>query len=210
MIMVLSGAALAAAVGDWIAVGRRRRRLEHLLKPATLGLLIAVAVLLDPDSESQRAWFVGALFLSLAGDIFLMLPERFFVAGLGSFLLAHVAYIGGFWGSGEDLSERALLVGAAATLAAGLVLGRIVVRGARARSPQLAVPVFVYVVAISMMVISAVGTKNPAAIAGAGLFYISDTLIAWNRFVGAISWAPVAIMITYHLAQGGLVLSLVV
>lgn len=209
MIMVLSGAALAAAVGDWIAVGRRRRRLEHVLKPATLGLLIAVAVLLDPDSESQRAWFVVALFLSLAGDIFLMLPERFFVAGLGSFLLAHVAYIGGFWG-GEDLSERALLVGAAATLAAGLVLGRIVVRGAHARSPQFALPVFVYIIAISIMVISAVGTMNPAAIAGAGLFYVSDTLIAWNRFVGAIAWAPVAIMITYHLAQGGLVLSLAV
>jgi hypothetical protein len=36
----------------------------------------------------------------------------------------------------------------------------------------------------------------------------SDSLIAWNRFVKPLSWAPVVIMVTYHMGQTGLVLSL--
>ena len=48
------------------------------------------------------------------------------------------------------------------------------------------------------------------AVVGAGLFYVSDALIAWNRFVAETRHGRVAIMVTYHLAQMGLVLSLVV
>jgi hypothetical protein len=44
---------------------------------------------------------------------------------------------------------------------------------------------------------------------GASLFFASDSLIAWNRFVRPRAWAPVAIMVTYHLGQAGLVTSLV-
>ena len=43
----------------------------------------------------MRAWFVAALVLSLAGDVFLMLPKDLFVFGLGAFLLGHLAYIVG-------------------------------------------------------------------------------------------------------------------
>ena len=32
----------------------------------------------------------------------------------------------------------------------------------------------------------------------------SDALIAWNRFVRRLAWAPVVIMVTYHLGQRGL------
>jgi hypothetical protein len=34
-------------------------------------------------------------------------------------------------------------------------------------------------------------------------------MIAWDRFVKPFTWARPAIMVTYHLAQAGLVLSLV-
>jgi hypothetical protein len=37
----------------------------------------------------------------------------------------------------------------------------------------------------------------------------SDALIAETRFVGPRKWAPVVIMVTYHLGQAGLTLSLV-
>jgi len=47
-----------------------------------------------------------------------------------------------------------------------------------------------------------------AGIAGAGLFYVSDALIAWNRFLRETRHGRLAIIITYHLAQIGLVLSL--
>jgi uncharacterized membrane protein YhhN len=68
--------------------------------------------------------------------------------------------------------------------------------------------VLAYMAVISLMVVSAIGTGHPAAIVGAGLFYASDSLIAWNRFLRASRRGQVAVMVTYHLAQVGLVLSL--
>ena len=37
----------------------------------------------------------------------------------------------------------------------------------------------------------------------------SDALIAWNRFIRETPYGRLSIMVTYHLAQGALVLSLV-
>jgi uncharacterized membrane protein YhhN len=56
---------------------------------------------------------------------------------------------------------------------------------------------------------SAVASGNAMAAVGALLFMASDSLIGETRFVQARPWAGVAIMVTYHLGQAGLVLSLV-
>ena len=61
---------------------------------------------------------------------------------------------------------------------------------------------------ISLMVVMAFGSAVALAAVGALLFYASDSLIAWNRFVHPFRWAQPAIMATYHLAQAALVLSL--
>ena len=53
------------------------------------------------------------------------------------------------------------------------------------------------------------GAANAAAIAGALLFFASDGLIGETRFVAPRRYAPVAIMVTYHLALAALVVSLV-
>ena len=72
----------------------------------------------------------------------------------------------------------------------------------------LTVPVLAYFVAIVTMLTGAIASGNAPAIAGAGLFLTSDSLIAEQRFVTPRRWTPVAIMVTYHLALAGLVLSL--
>lgn len=61
---------------------------------------------------------------------------------------------------------------------------------------------------ISAMVASAIGTGDVAAVAGASSFYASDALIAWTRFLRDVPHGRVWIMVTYHLGQAGLVLSL--
>ena len=71
-----------------------------------------------------------------------------------------------------------------------------------------AYPVVAYLLAISAMVALAAASGKPAALAGAVLFYASDGLIAWNRFVRPLPWSPLPIIATYHLGQFGLVLSL--
>ena len=199
--------AVLAAVVDWFAVVRVRKPLEYLCKPLVTMSLVAVAATLDPRSSDQRLAFVIALVLSLAGDVALMLPSDRFVVGLGAFLLAHAAYIVGFAIVGGCTGEYAIGVAAVATLAVPLA-ARYIGALRRAGRRELLVPVLLYVGAISVMVASAIAVGNALAIVGASLFFVSDSLIAETRFVGPRSWGALAVIVTYHLAQVSLVLSL--
>jgi len=200
----LLGMAAVFAVADWVAVARGSKPAEYVCKPATLALLLAAAVVLTPDDDGQRAWFVAALALSLLGDVFLMLPSDAFVQGLASFLLAHVAYVVGL--QLERDSTGVLVLGVALALVATVTIGRVLLRHAE---PKLRGPVLAYMVAIGAMVASAIGTADGVAVAAAALFYVSDGLIGWNRFVRPFAGARLAIITTYHVAQGAFVLSLV-
>jgi uncharacterized membrane protein YhhN len=196
------------AVGNWTAVARGNKSLEYVCKPATMVALIGVALALEPEIDGRRTWFVVALVFSLAGDVFLMLPRDLFVPGLVSFLLGHIAYVVGLRVEGAGLG--ATMVAAAAVIVVSALVGTPVVRAVRrGAQSELTVPVVAYMVVISTMVACAVATGNALAAAGAGLFFASDTLIAWNRFVQPLVWAPVTIMVTYHAGQAGLVTSLV-
>jgi uncharacterized membrane protein YhhN len=202
---VLLAVAAVFAVGNWIAVARGSKPAEYVCKPATLIALIAVAVALDPVHGDTRTWFVAALVLSLAGDVFLMVPRDWFVAGLSAFLLGHLAYAVGLNLHTEGIWWLAVPV----VLIAALLAVRLV-RGIRRSGQDVLVgPVVAYVVVISMMGGSAVASGNAMAAAGALLFMASDSLIGETRFVQSRPWAGVAIMVTYHLGQAGLVLSLV-
>ena len=88
----------------------------------------------------------------------------------------------------------------------GVVLvARRVVAGVRGSEPALVGPVVAYIVMIAAMGTCALATGNPLYGAGAVLFMASDSLIAWNRFVKTLSWGPLAIIVTYHVAQAFLV-----
>jgi uncharacterized membrane protein YhhN len=199
---------LVVAAGDWLAVARGRKPLEYVCKPLTMVVLIAATIALDVDEPTVRAWFLAALVLCLIGDVLLMLPQDLFVFGLASFLLGHIAYIVGMHVDGVDAGR--LLVGVVLVLIAMAVLGTRILRGVRAGpEPELTGPVVAYMSVISVMVASAIGTGSVAAVAGATSFYASDALIAWNRFIRETRHSRVSIMVTYHLAQVALVLSLV-
>ncbi len=73
---------------------------------------------------------------------------------------------------------------------------------------RLRVPVVAYIAVISVMVVAAFGSLVPAAMVGAVLFFASDALIAWSKFVDPQPWMRLGIITTYHVGQLGLVLSL--
>jgi uncharacterized membrane protein YhhN len=197
------------ALIEWWATHRDRMAVRYVTKPLTLVLLIAVAVTLDPSvSSTIRWWMVAGLVLSLAGDVFLLSSERWFLAGLGSFLVGHLAYVVGLQLAPTSLGWT--LIGLAVVIVAVFVGGRAMLQRVDLDEAKgLIGPVIAYVVIISAMVVSAFGTAAVFAIVGSLLFYFSDATLAWNRFAEKRRWGPLTVMVTYHLGQFGLVAWLV-
>lgn len=204
---LLLAIAAAVAVGDWIAVAAGAKLPEYVLKPLTMVVLILAALELDPSSDAARGALVVGLVLSLAGDVLLMLPVDLFVAGLAAFLAAHVAYVVALWLLG--VSGGGLLVGLVVVALGALLVGRRIVAGAAATDRALVAPVTAYLAVISAMVVSALGVGAFVAVLGALLFYASDAVLGWTRFVSDFPRSRVMVMITYHLAQASLVLALI-
>jgi uncharacterized membrane protein YhhN len=61
---------------------------------------------------------------------------------------------------------------------------------------------------IGAMVIVAFDTGHPLIAVGATVFAASDSILAVDRFVSPRPWAPVAVMVTYHLGQALIVAGL--
>jgi uncharacterized membrane protein YhhN len=215
---VLPVLVLVFAACDWLAVARDRRGLEFACKPATLIALLISAWWLTrgPHDPWQARFFLPALGFSLAGDIFLMLRgKRFFLAGLVAFLLAHVCYAVGFNPTVPPWPSLLILI---PVVAVGAVLFRRLAQGLRARGEEKMLgPVAIYSVVLSGMLFSAWGTlfrpgwtgaRQGLAIGGASLFFVSDAMLAWDRFVAPFPLARLLIHITYHMGQMALAASI--
>ncbi len=216
---ILMGVAGVAAVVDWVAVASDNGRLEYLAKPAVLVALVLAATVIPVDHTNlvdRRWWFVAALVCCLAGDILLMLPRNLFVPGLAAFLVGHGLFIVGLLQAPAppgvppfSFSVTGLVVASVAVVAVELAPGTLLVRSLVRRDERaLLAPVCVYMAAIATMVVLAVNVGVVAAALGSVLFLVSDTLLSWNRFIRPIPSGPLAVHVTYHLAQGLLVLSL--
>ena len=221
-------AAFTFAALEWVGEHKRIRGLIYFTKPLViLCLLVWVwwQVRLSgssmPGLGSPLGWFMIALVCCLVGDIFLMLPERFFVIGLFAFLLGHMAYILGFeFGIPRpgNAIPTTIMVGMIAFVS--LSVYRKLAQGLKASGKsRMILPVFVYAVVISYMLYAALNTLQindwhyTAALPvsfGALLFYISDILNAWHRFVRELPAGRLKIMTTYHLAQFALIAGVVV
>ena len=207
---ILLGLTLASAVLDWVSVYKGWKKLEYILKPLTMVLLFIWLIDSTNGLSGIALWFGIGIILSLAGDIFLMLPKEQFIAGLVAFFLAHVAYIIGFNQtlppfSGMSLVWAILLGIIAARLYKEIAAG-LVKRG----KESLQKPVFAYTAVITIMLLSALLTlsrpdwSSSAAIivsVGAAFFMLSDAILAWNKFVQPIKNGRVMNMAAYHLGQ---------
>lgn len=197
---------LVVAVVDWIAVATSSRRLEYAAKPLVMIGLIAAATVLQPADSTERTFFVVALTFGLISDIFLMLPQDMFLLGLVAALIEHVAYIAGF--NHRPLHAALLAVASVIALASVAAILPPVIRAVRKNQPRLVWPVTAYATVFVIMVSSAGSTGSPAALAGALLFFWSDGILAWNRFVKPLPGGRLANIVLYHAGQALLVLSL--
>jgi uncharacterized membrane protein YhhN len=205
---------LVLAVVDWIAADKKWKRLEYVTKPATM-LALLWWMWQSVGWGGSMLWFtLGAVFC-LAGDVFLMLPWDMFIFGLLAFLLGHVAYVIGLNNSAPFIN----LWGGFLIVILGIYLWWLYPKLAgglsASRKKGLKIPVLIYSLAISLMVYSALmtwtrpGWSMVAALSvsiGAVLFYASDSMLAWDRFLKPLSHARLWVMATYHLGQIGIIL----
>lgn len=164
--------------------------------------IVAIALLADPPLSVQyQRWIVIGLLFSLAGDVFLMLRGNHFLAGLVSFLVAHVCYIVAFH-AGVSLPGPVWLIAGLIVVAIGLNAGLLKHFGA------MRIPGTVYMTVILVMVWFAVlryaqdvAPRAGLAAAGAVLFAVSDTSLSVNRFVKRFPRGQLLTLATYYLAQ---------
>jgi len=194
--------ACAAAI-DWVAVQQRLFRIEYVFKPATLALLLAAAAV--ADLGPAQPWVLVGLALGLVGDVALMLSNKDrtdlpFLLGLGSFLVGHAAYIGGFLRQGVRTVD--VLAGLLVVLGLFVLVLPTVLRGAAARAGKpFAAIVGVYATAVGAMTVTAVGTGLVAPAIGGVLFALSDTTLGFQRFVRKLNYGDLFVIVTYHAAQ---------
>ena len=183
-----------------------QRRWGYVFKPLATTLILLVALgATQPLSPSYRAAIALGLLFSLAGDVFLMLPSDRFVAGLVSFLVAHLCYIAAF--SPFTIARPLALV---VLLAHGLALLWML----WPRLGRLRVPVAVYAAVLLVMAWQAIAFWGrsltlPALLAASGavLFVVSDSVLALERFLGRHRYGRVVVLGTYFAAQWLIALS---
>ena len=211
---VLITLTLTLAAVDWLAVELHWRRVNFFAKPGVMLALIAWFSL-DVGWAGAGLWFGLGLVFSLLGDLLLMAPERWFLPGLASFLLAHICYIAGF--NRAPLPLHPLELG---FLAGILFLDFWMMRKlfSKPEGRGMALPLVLYLVVISGMAFSALTClvrpewSRPGALAvglGAVLFLVSDSVLAYNKFVAPTRQHDLVVMATYHLAQIGIVTGLI-
>ncbi|MGD9792914.1 MAG: lysoplasmalogenase [Acidimicrobiia bacterium] len=196
--------AAAFALANWWSRWRGNRIVEWITKPTVTALLIAALTAADPASGDVRAWFIGGLVMCLVGDVALMIERVPFQIGLAAFLIAHMAFVCGcVVDSGNNTAMG--IIGLIVAFAVLIKIGRRITSAAAAMSSKLEAPVSGYLLVIAIMHVVAWRTGNGWAAAGASAFVVSDAVLGWDRFVRKLTWAPVTVMVTYHLALAGLV-----
>lgn len=200
MAATLVAALLAIASAPWALA---QPWLNFAFKPMATILIIIQAWPRGANTPVLRRWLLAGLMLSLAGDVALLWPAQGFLAGLASFLLAHLAYLTAF----TRVQRLAARIGPFVVYAV-VAGGVLTVLWPGVPSP-LRGPVLAYVLCLSAMAAQAgvlwrAAPTDPAArrmALGGALFVISDALLAVNRFAVPLPLASLFILVPYWAAQ---------
>jgi len=206
--------ALIFAGLDSLALWKKWLRLEYLAKPAVM-LVLFLWLWISTGLSGAPLWFGIGILLSLAGDVLLMISlDRFFLAGLMVFLLAHVAYLIGFNTPVPEISAWGFILAIMVGLGSMRIVRRILIALTANGQVRMRAPIIIYGTVISLMLLSAMmkltdltWNTGAAALVGVGafLFYISDIILAWNKFVSPIQHGRIYNIGAYHLGQIALI-----
>lgn len=185
--------------------------LRFFSKPFIIPFLWGFFIFSTKNLKGQliRKAVSAALIFSWMGDTLLMFP-KLFIYGLGAFLMAHISYIVAFkvaqkqpFSVGKVDFIRLFFLNFPIYLFAAFVYFYI-----RGGIGELKIPVIAYLIVIVMMATTARERFNKTnassfwqVMLGAGLFLISDGILALNKFYQEFPEAGVLVMGTYIIAQ---------
>jgi uncharacterized membrane protein YhhN len=180
---------------------QKSKFIHYAFKPLTMIMIISLAWERMTINPGVYGYFIfSGLCVSLFGDVFLMLPPKYFRPGLLAFLAAQILYCAAFGWSLRAVAFSPLLIILVYTGLVFLFLYRSL--------GKYRWPVLFYILAISVMAWLAVsrhlGLLEPGsllALIGALLFLCSDSINAVNRFKKPFGAAQVLILGTYFAAQ---------
>ena len=168
-----------------------------LFKLIPMALIILYGVTLLPKRRETYHYLtlIGLLFC-ITGDYTL----QWFIVGLFSFLIGHIFYIFSFRRQKSTLAKKdsfRIII----SIYALIMMSIMTVFLVKDANYAFVVPVILYTSIIAYMAYTAWQTKQIWLIVGSLLFLISDSILAWNKFVGSIEFSGVLIMVTYYSAQ---------
>lgn len=185
-------------------------KMRYITKPLLMPLLIIFYVL-GATVGTLNALIIFALLFGTIGDIFMMKEEvdKFFLNGMIAFLIGHVFYI--FF-----ITKIVINIGDFASFpwlilfltGPGIVVGLYSMKKMKPKLGKFLLPTVIYSGFLLIMHFSTLLLSSATLderfwyiYLGSLLFVISDTLLAWNRFVSKINHHLVYIMILYGVGQ---------
>lgn len=179
--------------------------IRSIVKCVPVAAMAGIAAILGgPDL------LVLGLALGVVGDFFLSRESgQAFLAGLGAFLLSHVAYILLFWSLRAEFIYKPMLMPMAGVIVFALIMSVFLWR----KAADFRGPVLAYIAIVMLMVLSAmvVPLGHRLITLGALLFMLSDSVLAVERFAltegdEKLKTTPAIVWWTYVVAQAAILL----
>jgi len=217
----LTAVVFAGLFFDWAAIALGWYKIKPFSKTAaTLLVILWTAFAASWQVDGVISLLLLALGMGLAGDIFLLFPERWFLWGLVAFLIGHVFYISLFLSILSTIlngvSIAVMLQWVALCVLIEVVFLIIFYHFFKSTflkrsSSQLlwkSVQVYAWILSAMTVLTYLVFMLKPTSIwqwaflpLGGTLFLISDLMLASDRFIKKIPSGQLWVRITYHLAQ---------
>ena len=190
----------SAAIHMW-ADYHQHHVLSIIFKPLTMILIISILLTGGIELEGFSFFIFWGLIFSLLGDMMLLKPWYKFELGLASFLVGHIFYIIAFISyKGMDWNILPLLP----LIGFALWLFKMI----KPHLGKLLIPVGSYMSVILLMVWQGMGIwlseKNTFGLligSGAFIFCVSDSILAYQRFMRRFKCENTLLLLTYYIAQ---------
>lgn len=202
---------LLVSLADIVGIAFNIPVLILIFKPLIIPSLLLLYVF---SVQKRNKTYIMALIFSFFGDVFLLSSEEInFMAGLGSFLIAHILFI--------KIVLKRIQTTKASTIVIAIIPYFLLLVGLLkvlySSLNELLIPVIIYGITISLFgvvaLIDFLNSKSKQAylmLVGSTFFIVSDSFLAINKFYLTNKLFAVTVMITYVVAQFFIFKSMVV